>query len=241
MGVERDQPDSRRAAAPSPSTPGRVTALLPPTSSVSACASTLAATASRIGPVASSMVSPAISTSPRSAIRVDKLAPGLDVVAPDPLQRRAQQRRRLVARARRHRPGAERRADQPDRRVASSRATSRSARLGQLAHRFDASSRARLRATRMWDRLLDRLPRRDDGAGAAAIRSASSTNAAIGIADGKIVRVGKRTELAGFRAQEVVPLGGAWVTPGPDRLPHPSGVRRHPRRRACHAPRRRDL
>ena len=30
----------------------------------------------------------------------------------------------------------------------------------------------------------------------------------------RIVRVGKRTELAGFRAQEVVPLGGAWVTPG---------------------------
>ena len=40
------------------------------------------------------------------------------------------------------------------------------------------------------------------------------TNAAIGIHDGKIVRVGKRTELAGFRATEVVPLEGAWVTPG---------------------------
>ena len=39
-------------------------------------------------------------------------------------------------------------------------------------------------------------------------------NAAIGIQDGKIVRVGKRTELAGFRAKEVVPLEGAWVTPG---------------------------
>jgi imidazolonepropionase len=39
-------------------------------------------------------------------------------------------------------------------------------------------------------------------------------NAAIGISDGKIVRVGKRTELAGFRAKEVVALGGAWVTPG---------------------------
>src|SRR5205085_3570709 len=32
-------------------------------------------------------------------------------------------------------------------------------------------------------------------------------------ADGKIVRIGKRTELAGFRAKDVVPLGGAWVTP----------------------------
>ncbi len=40
------------------------------------------------------------------------------------------------------------------------------------------------------------------------------TNAAIGLQDGKIVRVGKRTELAGFKAAEVVPLGGAWVTPG---------------------------
>ena len=39
-------------------------------------------------------------------------------------------------------------------------------------------------------------------------------NGAIGIADGKIVRVGKRTELAGFRAEVVDALGGAWVTPG---------------------------
>ena len=39
-------------------------------------------------------------------------------------------------------------------------------------------------------------------------------NAAIAIQDGRIVRVGKRTELAGFRAKEVVALGGAWVTPG---------------------------
>src|SRR4029450_4153584 len=29
-----------------------------------------------------------------------------------------------------------------------------------------------------------------------------------------IVRVGKRTELAGFRAKEVVACGGAWITPG---------------------------
>ncbi|HEV2746773.1 MAG TPA: imidazolonepropionase [Allosphingosinicella sp.] len=39
-------------------------------------------------------------------------------------------------------------------------------------------------------------------------------NGAIGIADGRVVRVGRRTELAGNRAKEVVPLGGAWVTPG---------------------------
>jgi imidazolonepropionase len=40
------------------------------------------------------------------------------------------------------------------------------------------------------------------------------TNAAIAIQDGRIVRVGRRAELAGYRAQEIVPLGGAWVTPG---------------------------
>ena len=39
-------------------------------------------------------------------------------------------------------------------------------------------------------------------------------NGAIAIQDGRILRVGKRTELAGFRASEVVALGGAWVTPG---------------------------
>ena len=39
-------------------------------------------------------------------------------------------------------------------------------------------------------------------------------NGAIGITDGKIVRAGKRTELAGFRARQVDALGGAWVTPG---------------------------
>lgn len=39
-------------------------------------------------------------------------------------------------------------------------------------------------------------------------------NGAIGIADGKVVRIGKRTELAGFRAKTVDALGGAWVTPG---------------------------
>ena len=39
-------------------------------------------------------------------------------------------------------------------------------------------------------------------------------NGAIGISDGKIVRVGKRTELAGYRAKKVDALAGAWVTPG---------------------------
>ena len=39
-------------------------------------------------------------------------------------------------------------------------------------------------------------------------------NAAIGIQDGRIVRVGRRTELAGYQAKSVEPLHGAWVTPG---------------------------
>jgi imidazolonepropionase len=37
---------------------------------------------------------------------------------------------------------------------------------------------------------------------------------AIAIQDGRIVRVGKRTDMAGFRAAETVPLGGAWISPG---------------------------
>jgi imidazolonepropionase len=39
-------------------------------------------------------------------------------------------------------------------------------------------------------------------------------NGAIGIQDGRIVRVGRRTELAGNQARSIEPLGGAWVTPG---------------------------
>src|SRR3954465_13828456 len=39
-------------------------------------------------------------------------------------------------------------------------------------------------------------------------------NGAIGIADGRIVRVGRRTELAGYQAKKVEPLHGAWVPPG---------------------------
>lgn len=62
----------------------------------------------------------------------------------------------------------------------------------------------------MWDRLLvDCNIATLEGGGLGIVE-----NGAIGLADGKIVRVGKRTELAGFRAQEVVALGGAWVTPG---------------------------
>ncbi len=39
-------------------------------------------------------------------------------------------------------------------------------------------------------------------------------NGAIGIQDGRIVRVGRRTELAGYQAKRVEPLHGAWITPG---------------------------
>ena len=62
----------------------------------------------------------------------------------------------------------------------------------------------------MWDRLLvDCNIATLEGGGLGVVE-----NGAIGIADGKIVRVGKRTELAGYRAKHVDALGGAWVTPG---------------------------
>ena len=45
-------------------------------------------------------------------------------------------------------------------------------------------------------------------------------NGAMGIADGKIVRVGKRTELAGYHARKVACARRGMGQPGPDRLPH---------------------
>src|SRR5438477_333901 len=65
----------------------------------------------------------------------------------------------------------------------------------------------------MWDRLLVdcRIATLEDAPGNPR---GLIDNGAIGIADGEIVRVGKRTELAGFRAKTVDALGGAWVTPG---------------------------
>lgn len=65
----------------------------------------------------------------------------------------------------------------------------------------------------MWDRLLVDCniatmdPQVDAPFGAIE-------NGAIGIADGRIVRVGRRTELAGYQAAKVEPLHGAWITPG---------------------------
>ena len=62
----------------------------------------------------------------------------------------------------------------------------------------------------MWDRLLvDCNIATFEGDGVGVIE-----NGAIAIEGGKILRVGKRTELAGFRARDVDALGGAWVTPG---------------------------
>src|SRR5919107_2375927 len=62
----------------------------------------------------------------------------------------------------------------------------------------------------MWDRLLvDCNIATMEGGGLGVIE-----NGAIGISDGKIVRVGKRTELAGYRSKTVDALDGAWVTPG---------------------------
>ncbi|HEX8223674.1 MAG TPA: imidazolonepropionase [Allosphingosinicella sp.] len=65
----------------------------------------------------------------------------------------------------------------------------------------------------MWDRLLTDChvatmdPSVAGGFGAIE-------DGAIGIQDGRIVRVGRRIDLAGYRARSVEPLGGAWVTPG---------------------------
>ena len=65
----------------------------------------------------------------------------------------------------------------------------------------------------MWDRLLvDCNIATMDPAVAAPFGAIE--NGAIGIHEGRIVRVGRRTELAGYRAKTVEPLGGAWITPG---------------------------
>jgi imidazolonepropionase len=65
----------------------------------------------------------------------------------------------------------------------------------------------------MWDRLLvDCNIATMDPAVAAPFGAIE--NGAVGIEGGRIVRVGRRTELAGYRAKSVEPLGGAWITPG---------------------------
>ena len=65
----------------------------------------------------------------------------------------------------------------------------------------------------MWDRLLiDCHVATMDPAISAPYGAIE--NGAIGIVDGRIVRVGKRTELAGYQAKRIDKLDGAWVTPG---------------------------
>jgi len=65
----------------------------------------------------------------------------------------------------------------------------------------------------MWDRLLT-------GCNIATMDPAvprqfgAFEDGAVAIQDGRIVRIGRRVELAGMRARSVEPLGGAWVTPG---------------------------
>lgn len=65
----------------------------------------------------------------------------------------------------------------------------------------------------MWDRLLTdcHIATMDP-----AIPGAFGAieDGAIGIQDGRIVRVGRRIDLAGYRANKIEPLGGAWLTPG---------------------------
>jgi imidazolonepropionase len=65
----------------------------------------------------------------------------------------------------------------------------------------------------MWDRLLVdcNIATMDP---AVAGPFGAIENGAIGIQDGRIVRVGRRTELAGYQAKKVETLKGAWITPG---------------------------
>jgi imidazolonepropionase len=65
----------------------------------------------------------------------------------------------------------------------------------------------------MWDRLLTdcHIATMDPAVPGAF---GAIPDGAIGIQDGRIVRVGRRIDLAGYRARAVEPLGGAWVTPG---------------------------
>lgn len=65
----------------------------------------------------------------------------------------------------------------------------------------------------MWDRLLTdcNIATMDPTIGAPF---GAIEDGAIAIQDGRILRVGRRVELAGNRAKVVEPLGGAWVTPG---------------------------
>jgi len=65
----------------------------------------------------------------------------------------------------------------------------------------------------MWDRLLTNchVATMDPAVPGAF---GAIEDAAVGIQDGRVVRIGRRIELAGYRAARLDNLGGAWVTPG---------------------------
>ena len=65
----------------------------------------------------------------------------------------------------------------------------------------------------MWDRLLTNcnIATMDPSLGTPF---GAIEDGAVAIQDGRILRVGRRVELAGNRARSVEPLGGAWITPG---------------------------
>jgi imidazolonepropionase len=65
----------------------------------------------------------------------------------------------------------------------------------------------------MWDRLLIdcNIATMDP---AIAGPFGAIEDGAIAIQDGRIIRVGRRVELAGMRAHKIERLGGAWITPG---------------------------
>ena len=65
----------------------------------------------------------------------------------------------------------------------------------------------------MWDRLLTDCNIATMDSSVVAPFGAIE-DGAIAIQDGRIVRVGRRVELAGNRARSVEPLSGAWVMPG---------------------------
>ena len=90
---------------------------------------------------------------------------------------------------------------------------------------------------------MARLPPRDDGAGrrsptarSRTARSASRTAASPG--SGRAAELPDRPER---RRETRRSAAGRWITPGPDRLPHPPRLRRRPRARVRAAPRGRDL
>jgi imidazolonepropionase len=72
---------------------------------------------------------------------------------------------------------------------------------------------ARSRIALMWDRLLTNchVATMDP---AVPGPFGAIEDGAVGIQDGRIVRVGRRIDLAGYRAQRIENLQGAWVTPG---------------------------